>query len=345
MTASLEKHSGRIKIRINDELLDPVSFRYFRPRNVITAGFEEWRKSAVRYMYFRISLSKCRGVAKRLFTRITENAPRFTKTDKKIADYILKNPERAALMPVNVLAEKSGASPSAVIRFIKKLNYKNANEFRADLSKKSANIPREKQSLIIQPDDSTETMMDKIAEIVSESTAKTLELNKERSFAQGIKRLVEADCIYILGIGASGIVAYDFHQKLARINKKSFYIADSNMQVAVSVHAGPRDAVVAFSCSGRTREVNLATKQAKGNNAFCIAVTSTVPSPLSKIADLVLTFPDRESEVRIGAIYSRYAQFVIADILFIGIARHNFDEMERSLVKTRRIVNQLNNRR
>ena len=81
MKASLEKHSGRIKIRINDELLDPVSFRYFRPRNVITAGFEEWRKSAVRYMYFRISLSKCRGVAKRLFTRITENAPRFTKTD------------------------------------------------------------------------------------------------------------------------------------------------------------------------------------------------------------------------------------------------------------------------
>ena len=93
MKASLEKHSGRIKIRINDELLDPVSFRYFRPRNVITAGFEEWRKSAVRYMYFRISLSKCRGVAKRLFTRITENAP-VLKTDKKSLT-ISEKPERA----------------------------------------------------------------------------------------------------------------------------------------------------------------------------------------------------------------------------------------------------------
>ena len=35
MKASLEKHSGRIKIRINDELLDPVSFRYFRPGTLL----------------------------------------------------------------------------------------------------------------------------------------------------------------------------------------------------------------------------------------------------------------------------------------------------------------------
>lgn len=276
------------------------------------------------------------------FTRITENVARFTKNDKKIADYILKNVDSAALMPANVLGEKSGTSASAVIRFIKKLNYRNANEFRADLSKSAAKIPMEKQSLIIHPDDSIETMMNKISEIISESAVTTFDLNKESSFAPSIKKLAEADCVYILGIGASGIVAYDFHQKLVRINKRSIYIADSNMQAAVSVHTRSCDAVIAFSCSGATREVNLAVEQAKLNNTFCIAVTNTSPSPLSKMADLVLRFPDRESEIRIGAIYSRYAQLAIADILFMGIAQKNFGEMEQCLIKTRSLVKKLN---
>ena len=277
-----------------------------------------------------------------MFTRITENSARFTKTDKKIADYVLKNCGNVALMSVNELGEKSDTSASAVIRFIKKLNYINANEFRADLSKSAANMPKEKLSLIINSDDSMETMMNKIGNIISESASKTLNLNKESSFEQGINKLVEADCVYIFGIGASGIVASDFYHKLARINKKTFYIADSNMQVAVSVHTRSCDAVIAFSCSGATREVNLAVEQAKYNNTFCIAVTSTLPSPLSKISDLVLRFPARESELRIGAIYSRYAQFAIADILFMGVAQNKFDEMEQSLIKTRSIVKKLN---
>lgn len=39
MKASLERHNGRIKIRINDELIDPVSFRSFRPQEKIVKSF------------------------------------------------------------------------------------------------------------------------------------------------------------------------------------------------------------------------------------------------------------------------------------------------------------------
>ena len=46
-------------------------------------------------------------------------------------------------------------------------------------------------------------------------------------------------------------------------------------------------------------------------------------------ADVVLNIPDQEREIRIGAISSTFAEFLIADILFLGIVQDSFAEVER----------------
>jgi DNA-binding MurR/RpiR family transcriptional regulator len=274
--------------------------------------------------------------------RIRENYNRFTKTDKKVADFFLENPDKAVLLSAKELGELTNTSASAVIRFIKKINYDSMTEIRIEMTKSAVETNKEKHSLLIEADDSPEMLTSKISSIINEVTGKTIKLINFRALDEGIKKLRSAECIYLYGIGASSLAASDIYVKLLRINRKVVFHNDSNTQMVTAVNTTEKDAVIAFSYAGQTKEVIYAVEKAKENGAYCISVTSLKPdNHLPAISDLVLYLPDVEPEVRLGAIGSRYAQLIIADILFMGIAQENFDLMERYLLETREMVNRL----
>ena len=56
---------------------------------------------------------------------------------------------------------------------------------------------------------------------------------------------------------------------------------------------------------------------------------------------MCLLLPNRENEIRIGAVQSRYAQLFIVDLLFVGVVKDNFDKNEEYLQKTREIIARL----
>ncbi len=77
------------------------------------------------------------------------------------------------------------------------------------------------------------------------------------------KKLAGAKMIYLFGVGASGLVAQDFQQKLLRINKHPVFYPDTHAQMAQAVFAGPGDVAVGISHSGRSVEVYKALDKAK----------------------------------------------------------------------------------
>lgn len=57
----------------------------------------------------------------------------LTKSENIIANYILRKPEDVELYTITKIAEFTGTSKSAVLRFCQKLGYEGYSEFRYDM--------------------------------------------------------------------------------------------------------------------------------------------------------------------------------------------------------------------
>ena len=156
-----------------------------------------------------------------------------------------------------------------------------------------------------------------------------------------IEAMVNAKRIYLFGIGASGIVAMDLQQKLLRINKNSLYQMDPHTQISSSVHITNEDVAIGISYSGETKEVNTPLKIARENGAKTIAITRYNKNSLSKIADYTVYLPNDEKELRVGAITSRIDALTIVDILYLGVAKNDFERTKSDIKKTRDIINSI----
>lgn len=84
-----------------------------------------------------MTLIKNEDPRERLFKRITQNSSKFTPSDQKIADYLLRSYPRSLLKNASEIANQLSINVSTVTRFLPKIGYKNIreaqNEFRGDI--------------------------------------------------------------------------------------------------------------------------------------------------------------------------------------------------------------------
>lgn len=68
-----------------------------------------------------------------LLIRIDERYPKFSKGQKRLADYIKENYDKAAFLTAAKMGEAVGVSESTVVRFATQLGYKGYPEFQKAL--------------------------------------------------------------------------------------------------------------------------------------------------------------------------------------------------------------------
>jgi DNA-binding MurR/RpiR family transcriptional regulator len=156
------------------------------------------------------------------------------------------------------------------------------------------------------------------------------------------ERVVEAingaGRIDIYGAGASGFVASDFQQKLHRIGRTAFYFPDIHTALTSAALLGKGDVALGISHTGTTSDVVEVLEQAHGRGATTVALTNFPRSPISQVADFVLTTAVRETTYRSGAMASRLAQLTVVDCLFVGVAARNRTRAKRALEATAEAV-------
>ena len=91
---------------------------------------------------------------------------------------------------------------------------------------------------------------------------------------------------------------------------------------------------VGVSHTGATADTVEALRQARQRGATTIALTNFPRSPITEVADHVLTTAARETTFRSGATASRIAQLTVIDCLFIGVAQRNLAATQVALDAT-----------
>ncbi|MDU2265345.1 MAG: MurR/RpiR family transcriptional regulator [Clostridium celatum] len=272
--------------------------------------------------------------------KIKEGFNSFTNTEKKLAEYIIKNKDEVVGLSAQELSSKADISPAAVIRFSKTLGYKGFTALKVDLAK-DRDERDDETSVIINEDDSLKDIIRKVKVSNISSIDETIGLMNVDTMKNIIEAMINAKRIYLFGIGASGLVALDLQQKLLRINKSTLYQIDPHTQIASAVHIEKEDVAIGISYSGETKEVNVPLKIAKEKGAKTIAITRYNKNSLSKISDYAIYLPNYEKEFRVGAITSRIDALTIVDILYLGVARNEFKQTKEYIKSTREAINSI----
>ncbi|SLM17789.1 Transcriptional regulator, RpiR family [uncultured spirochete] len=268
--------------------------------------------------------------------------PTLAEKERKIAAFIQASPQKALHLNISELARQAGTSPAAVVRFCKHIGAGKYTDFKIWLAKDVYQGWGEKYLPDLELESQTPgaRALHDMTEAVRRTMSALSQTLDPRAVEEAAERIRAAGMIAIFGVGASGLVASDLHQKLTRIGIPSSYLFDTHAQIAAACSLHPHDIAFIVSYSGETDEMIEVAAQAKARGSFLIAMTMTGPNRLRESSDLILEIPSVERIYRSAAELSRISQLAAIDILFNVLISHDLDSaiaaLERSMQATHR---------
>lgn len=270
---------------------------------------------------------------------IREKYNNMSKAEKRISDFVLANVSDCLGMTAVDIAKNSEVSSASIIRYVQKLGFDGLEGFKLALA--AANSQDNDWNMvdpIISKNDSLELLCSKMENLVEGALKDLFYQLDYQELERAIRAVKGARRIYLLGIGASMLPAYDLFHKLKRADYDASYYFDLNMMVEFLHYIDERDVIIAFSYSGQSKEVLYPCRIARKNHATIIAVTRNGESPIRELADISLLVPNKEAVMRIGAFTSVHTSIIMGDLLYMGVIQEALEETEVNLMKTRKLV-------
>lgn len=239
--------------------------------------------------------------------------------EKNIGEYVLLDPGAVIHMSISELAVRASVGESTIIRFCRALGYEGYQEFKLRLAQDLVE-PVEYIHENISFDDSIEDLTKKIFQTNLKAVEDTMKSLDRGMVEVAAKALVDARRIDFYGVGYSSFTALDGKLKLTRLGLTADCYGDGHLQVmaAASLRAG--DAAIGISHSGSTKDVVDTLAVARRSGAVTIAITNFSPSPVTKIADVILLTSSPDTPLGGEVLTSRIAQLCVIDVLSVAVA-------------------------
>lgn len=269
--------------------------------------------------------------------RIRSLLPGLAKAEQRVAHVVLDDPGGVARRSITEVADAAGTSETTVTRFCKAVGVSGYPELRialaADTARAAARTDRDMGG-DIDPSDDLAQVVGKVAFADARAVEETAEQLDVGALRQVVAAIAGAGRVDVYGVGASAFVALDLQQKLHRIGRVCFAWSDTHVMLTSAAVLEPGDVAVGISHSGATTDTVEALREARAHGATTVAVTNFPRSPVSDVADYVLTTAARETTFRSGATASRIAQLTVIDCVFIGVAQRHRDNVLAALDTT-----------
>lgn len=266
----------------------------------------------------------------------------LSDSERKVAEYVLHEPKKTLHFNVSELARQSGSSQAAVVRFCKRIGLGSFNNFKLRLAR---DVFRDYDERFIPDLDlESETSPERMIQSVIASSQQGLSLLgailDPRAVELAADRILGASMTVLFGVGASGVVAYDFLQKLLRVGLPSSYTADTDLQLTAATSLKPTDVAFVVSYSGENTAMGEAARQARGRGATVISLTMDSANTVRSLADISLIVPASERIYRQGAVTSRINQLTVIDIIYSIIVSRNLDTSIAAIERTMQATHQ-----
>lgn len=253
-----------------------------------------------------------------LMAELRNTDARRSKSERKLIDYVLAQPEAILNTPIARLAAAVGVSEPTVNRFCRAMGAQGFPDFKLRLA---GELARSRPSMTrnIEAGDATSHVAAKIFEATHASLDSAHNNLDYTALEKAVDALHDARAIVLCGLGASASVAQDALHKLLRFDTPVTAHSDIINQRVSATGLDERDCLLCISYTGRTRAIVEVAQMGRDSGATVIGLT-TPGSPLARVCELVLAVEGGEDTELYTPMTSRIAQLVIVDVLTTTLA-------------------------
>ena len=273
-------------------------------------------------------------ISNNILVKIKLGYNQFTRTERKIADYVLANSKDVPFMSITELSDACHVAEASVHRFCRTIKVKGYQEFKMMLSlsvKEEDDRSRKlRESTGFSESDAGKRQYQQILEYHLDAIRETNALLNPAVVNETVEMMTSARRIMFLGVGNSMITAEEAQGRFLHITPKVCYVIDPHMQAMAASMVGPDDMLIFFSYSGATKDNVMIAKIARERGAKITVITRYLKSDLTRYADTVFICGAKEGPLEGGSMGAKMSQLHIIDILFQCYYHRNEAESRRN---------------
>lgn len=252
-----------------------------------------------------------------VINQICASMDSFFDTEKKIGDYIVRNPKKVVDMTVGELAKECGVSEASVSRFCKRIELKGFHHLKISLARELVDAKDDGE---ISGHISVDDMEGSLRGILSnkmEELRQTVAMIDREELKKILDVINNADTVLMAAVGNTIPVAMDGAYKLNQIGIRAMSTPIWETELGYSYNLTDRDVVVAISNSGESTGVIQILEAAKSRGAVAISITNNVRSSVAELSTYHITTATREKLFLDGYCFSRVSATMVIEIIYL----------------------------
>lgn len=234
--------------------------------------------------------------------------------ERKVADYIMANPQEVIGLNVTDLAERSGSSDATVIRMCKRLGYSGFYQMKLALAEELGRYQ------MVGYMDSSENPKDAkgVIRCLVRDLLRIADLLDQENVQQCADMICSSERIFVSAVGNTIPVAMDFAFRLCRLGINASCSSIVEYGMASMVKGTEKDLLLAISHSGSSKHILQTVEIANNKKIPAIAVTGSGNSVLARSVRLfLLTAVENPLFGEYGSATHIYEQAVLDSILYM----------------------------
>lgn len=220
--------------------------------------------------------------------RIRESYENLSKSQKRIADFLMTSHREAAFMTASRLAGVLDVDVATITRFAQRLKYPGYPELLDEVR----SAVQAEMSKGLRPvegvSEAGRTFVNTLT-LARENVERTLSDISIEAAEQAIATLAKAHTIYILGQHTAVLLAEKMAVRLQVIGINPVVVSGDTVQIALALrNVQADDVVVGFGYSGYSADVAAALRMAHERGAKTIGISGSDVSAVARSADITL---------------------------------------------------------
>lgn len=268
----------------------------------------------------------------KLLTELHNRFFTLSKAQQKAADYVLKDPLGAAFATIEHLSRCADVSTATITRLAGSLGYSGYAEFQSALQSCVQQELSPAKRLEDRLDSLNNSNIDELESGIlrtlfdgMQETVNMLDLTQVREL---VRRLSAAEAIYVTGSRSCFSVAHYLSYNINRIMGNCRMITPSDSSFAEELNRiRPGDVFIAFTLPRYVRSVIVASRVAKINGAYTVAITDSYCSPLVAESDMFLRVQYKSFDFHNTVVPS----FIVAELIISLLTSSDWERARETL--------------
>ena len=245
--------------------------------------------------------------------------PELTLSERKVARYILKDPNHIINLTIQELSILVSVSKATIVRFSKKVGTEGFSHLKL-LIAQSYSAPSENVYDYLKRQ-TTPELKEALLQQTITSLTDTTSIQNQNLINNIAEKISTANQVIICGIGGSGACGEMARQRLLRLGINAQVCTESSIMPLLAQNMKTTDVGIGLSHRGNTGAVAEFLEICSRLSQSSIAITTNKQSPVSKASTFTIQYVSSDTTLGPEAGDARIAQIYVFDILCSTVAR------------------------